>query len=159
MWKLLAVTIVHVMLIGSVNAQPGRDYEKLVNKKLADHLFGLKKWQWDNEAKKVLPSNWPMKIMAPPDNTGGIIYAQDPSAGRMIEIIPFFWDANFPTSFVMVTFYSRIGATTAVGDKQKATIEMQVQRSLGSAYSLEPSFSRKDNMDMVQFIIKRKQTE
>jgi hypothetical protein len=59
----------------------------------------------------------------------------------------------------MVTFYSRIGATTAVGDKQKATIEMQVQRSLGLAYSLEPSFSRSDNMDVVQFTIKRKQTE
>jgi len=49
---------------------------------LADYLFGLKKSQWDNQAKKVFPPNWRLKLI--PQDTGAVIYALDAADRRTI---------------------------------------------------------------------------
>jgi hypothetical protein len=121
---------------------------------MADRLFGLKHSEWDNQAIKVFPRNWKFKLLPPPGvNTGGIIYAEDSGGARLIEIFPFFWDANFPTSFVTVTFYCPQGSVLT-SEKQKGDIVKQVARSLGTGYSVEPQFSQKDNVDILQFTVK-----
>jgi hypothetical protein len=148
----LAISICLVLFVSSHSG--AQSYDQLITKAFAYYLFDLKKAQWDNEARKVFPPIWRLKII--PQDTGAVIYAFDSSGERTIELIAFFWDANFPTSFIMVTFYHRIGTRPPIDGEGKRKIETAMQESLGPNYSVEPSYAQNEISEIVQFTIKSK---
>jgi hypothetical protein len=149
----LATAIYIILFVLSQASGQGYDqYDQFITKKFADYLFDLKKSQWENGARKVFPPNGRLKHV--PQITGGVIYAF-PSGGPMIEFGPFFWDANFPTTFIMVTFYYPSGTRPPIDEESKKEIDVSMQRSLGPSYSVEASYSQGEKWETVQFAIKK----
>ena len=76
--------MIALLLFGSSHAS-AQSYDKFINNKFADYLFGLKKSQWDDEARNVFQSNWFLKMI--PQETGAVFYAFDTSGGPLIEFV------------------------------------------------------------------------
>jgi hypothetical protein len=147
----IGCSITIAFLLFSSSPASAQSFDKFITKKFADYLFGLKKSQWDTEARKVFQPEWRLKMI--PQDTGGVFYASDPSGGPVIELIPFFWDANFPTSFVMVTFYYPLGERPPTDRDAEKELEVSIRQRLGPQYSIEPVYTQNETMEIIQFTI------
>jgi len=153
---LIAITVLLWPLLFLLAVAEGQD--RLVNKKDADRIFGLRRPQWEAEARQwVAPQGWNVRLVTVQTGTGVVV--MDPKTGTGLAVQPLFRDTQGPPEALVVESYYPAGTFRQFSEQIQRDMEAAAATDLGPAYAISVSFnnmaSPSPGFDVIEVTITR----
>ena len=152
----LAIGMLLWPLLFSLAVAEGQD--RLVNKRDADRIFGLRRPQWEVEARQwQAPQGWSVRLVAVQTGTGVVV--MDPRTGTGLAVQPLFRDTQGPPEALVVESYYPAGSFREFSEQIQRDMESAASTDLGPAYAISVSFNNMatppPGFDVIELTIRR----
>jgi hypothetical protein len=132
--------------------------ERLISRKDADRIFGLRRPLWEAEARQwAAPPGWTVRLVPVPTGTGVVV--MDPKTGTGLGVQPLFRNAQGPPDMLVVESYYPAGTFREFSEQTQKDMQAATSLDLGPAYTISVSFNRMDSpppgFDVIEVTIKR----
>jgi hypothetical protein len=152
--------IVAALLLWPLTAGPAaaESEDRLINRKDADRIFGLRRALWETEAKQwAAPPGWTVRLVSVATGTGVVL--MDPTTGTGLGVQPLFRSPQGPPDSLVVESYYPAGTFRQFGEKVQRDMEAATALDLGPAYAISVSFNKMEapapGFDVIEVTITR----
>jgi hypothetical protein len=137
---------------GFIGTETNSANEKIVNKLDTEHIFGLKRNEWDVHTQTTVHSDeWEVQLA--PKETGTVVRFIDRKMQMGLTIQPHYPNDNSPPEKLVVGSYFRKGTLPEFTERFKKNLESQAAAELGPDYSVTATYNTVQSLEVIQLIV------
>jgi hypothetical protein len=123
--------------------------EKIISRKDATLVFGLKKDEWEKECEKFFATGWAVSE----HDTGNHVATYDPSTGVGFSIMPFYENEHTLPNMVVIGSHLPVGVLPPMTAQAQKEMEPQAQQDLGGTYCVNLIYRRTESLESIELML------